>query len=242
MPTGILKKWLGDKGFGFITPDDGSGDLFAHIRQKAGAPEEPMGGQEGRRVTFQTEMDIQKGKPKAASWAFMDGVVAAAPAPGAPAPPPAPVDYKALVQAANVAAAAIAAGTGGQAAGDHLLANLAGLAGGLAGGGAAPAPAPVHVPPPAHVAAAAALPPPPPPAPTKHHLEEVEVPEQVVTELFGQAGGGIEEIKKRAGGDIMIELTASETSNGSRILKIRGPAVSASLGACLVLQRVAEVV
>mmetsp|Transcript_26109 Transcript_26109/g.59363 ORF Transcript_26109/g.59363 Transcript_26109/m.59363 type:complete len:214 (-) Transcript_26109:144-785(-) len=213
MPTGILKRWLGDKGFGFITPDDGSSDLFAHIRQKLGLPEETIG--EGRRVTFESEIDLQKGKPKAISWAFLDGAMAGMPDPATPAL----MDYKATA--------------------DGLPPSLQGLSGGQLGGGGGVAP--MHVPPPA-AAVAATVPPPPPPAPIKHAQEEVEVPAKLVAELFGQAGAGLEDIKQRAGGDIMIELAASDTGNGSRLLKIRGPAVSASLGACLVLQRVCEVV
>mmetsp|Transcript_70027 Transcript_70027/g.193707 ORF Transcript_70027/g.193707 Transcript_70027/m.193707 type:complete len:249 (-) Transcript_70027:78-824(-) len=248
MPTGVLKRWLGDKGFGFITPDDGSGDLFAHIRQKGGAVDEAI--TEGRRVTFESEVDMQRGKPKATSWAFVGGSHPSAPGPGATVSPAAVaqiasasgVDYQALVQAANAATAAIAAaGSGGQAAGNNLLANLAGLAGGLAGGAApvqVPAPAgPVTTPPPVPAAL-----PPPPPAPIKHAQEEVEVPSQLVPQIWGQAGAGLEEIKKRAGGDIIIELAGSEVTPGTRTLRIRGPAVSASLGACLVLQRMNEVI
>ncbi|ABI58586.1 MULTISPECIES: transcription antiterminator/RNA stability regulator CspE [Nitrosomonas] len=59
MTTGIVK-WFNDaKGFGFITPDDGSEDLFAHFSAIS------MNGfktlREGQRVSFDVTQG-QKGK------------------------------------------------------------------------------------------------------------------------------------------------------------------------------------
>jgi len=275
MPTGTLKKWLGDKGFGFITADDGSADLFAHIRQKAGVIDEPI--TEGRRVRYEYELDMQRGKPKAVSWSFLDAmgpvVVAAPPQHGgmcaglgalsanftplinspraasvtpAMQAPAGGVDYQALAQAANVAAAALSCNGAqeGQPMGSvgnpgGMLANLMGSLAGMgtaqqapnmAAGGAGAL----------SVMAQRTIPAPPPPV--RHAQEEVEVPAQFVEQVIGQAGGGLDEIKRRAGGDILIELTTTNSSALTRTLKIRGPPVSASLGACLVLQRLSEVV
>merc|ERR1719330_1045339 len=173
MPTGILRKWLSDKGFGFITPFEdasGLGDLLAHIRQKSGPPDEII--MEGKRVTFEIDLDPQRGKPRTISWGLLE-----------------PAGYD-----------------------------------GGGGGGSA-----------------ASSMPPPPPAQVKHTQEEVEVPTQYLSEIMGQAGAGLEEIKQRVGGNISMELAPSENA-AMRTVKIRGPAVNASQGALLMLQRVAELV
>jgi CspA family cold shock protein len=63
MSTGTVK-WFNDaKGFGFITPDDGSKDLFVH--QSAIVAEGHRTLEEGAKVSFETE-DSDKG-PRAAN-------------------------------------------------------------------------------------------------------------------------------------------------------------------------------
>jgi CspA family cold shock protein len=53
MPTGTVKWFSDEKGFGFITPDDGSKDLFVHQSAIVGDGFRTL--QEGAKVTYQAE-------------------------------------------------------------------------------------------------------------------------------------------------------------------------------------------
>lgn len=58
--TGIVKFFNDEKGFGFITQDDGGPDLFCHRKNVAGG-----GLLEGDEVLYDEETDERSGKPKA---------------------------------------------------------------------------------------------------------------------------------------------------------------------------------
>ena len=61
MPTGTVKFFNDDKGFGFITPESGGGDVFVHISAlKSGTSL-----REGDKVSFEVGQDRKTGKSKA---------------------------------------------------------------------------------------------------------------------------------------------------------------------------------
>ena len=63
MATGTVKWFNGQKGFGFIQPDDGGSDVFVHISavERAG-----MGSlNEGQKVSFELGRDQRSGKTSA---------------------------------------------------------------------------------------------------------------------------------------------------------------------------------
>ena len=60
MTTGTVKFYNGQKGYGFIQPDDGSKDVFVHATalERAGI----RGLREGQKVSFDTAEDRRSGK------------------------------------------------------------------------------------------------------------------------------------------------------------------------------------
>jgi CspA family cold shock protein len=65
MTTGTVKFYNGQKGFGFIQPDDGGKDVFVHATalERAGIGNLV----EGQKVAFDTEMDSRSGKTAVAN-------------------------------------------------------------------------------------------------------------------------------------------------------------------------------
>ena len=61
--SGTVKFFNGDKGYGFITPDDGGRDIFVHVTAVEQAGLNSLN--EGQKVSYEVEPD-RKGKgPKA---------------------------------------------------------------------------------------------------------------------------------------------------------------------------------
>ncbi|MCW5724897.1 MAG: cold-shock protein [Maricaulaceae bacterium] len=70
MATGTVKFFNQNKGFGFITPDDGGKDVFVHVTAvtASGLP----GLEDGQRVSFDTEPDKHGKGPKAVNLKYAD--------------------------------------------------------------------------------------------------------------------------------------------------------------------------
>ena len=60
MATGTVKFFNGDKGYGFITPENGGSDVFVHVSALQGGPLS-----EGQRVSYDLGQDRKTGKSKA---------------------------------------------------------------------------------------------------------------------------------------------------------------------------------
>ncbi len=63
MPTGTVKWFNADKGYGFIQPDGGGPDVFVHISAVERSGIGTL--KEGERVSFDIESDPRKGKTSA---------------------------------------------------------------------------------------------------------------------------------------------------------------------------------
>ncbi|HEX5378646.1 MAG TPA: cold-shock protein [Phenylobacterium sp.] len=63
MTTGTVKWFNGQKGFGFIQPDEGGGDVFVHISAVERAGLGTL--HEGQKVSYELERDSRSGKMSA---------------------------------------------------------------------------------------------------------------------------------------------------------------------------------
>jgi cold shock protein len=63
MATGVVKWFNGQKGFGFIQPDDGGNDVFVHISAVERAGLSTLN--EGQKVSFEVKADPKRGKSSA---------------------------------------------------------------------------------------------------------------------------------------------------------------------------------
>ena len=60
MPTGTVKWFNGQKGYGFIQPDAGGADVFVHISAVERAGLGTLN--EGQKITYELERDAKNGK------------------------------------------------------------------------------------------------------------------------------------------------------------------------------------
>ena len=63
MPTGTVKWFNTQKGYGFIQPDDGSRDVFVHISAVQRAGLETL--RDGQRISYEMATDRRSGKQSA---------------------------------------------------------------------------------------------------------------------------------------------------------------------------------
>ncbi|MEQ1818316.1 MAG: cold-shock protein [Terricaulis sp.] len=67
MATGTVKWFNGQKGFGFIQPDNGGPDVFVHISAVERAGMSSLN--EGQKISFEVEKDARSGKMSAGQLA-----------------------------------------------------------------------------------------------------------------------------------------------------------------------------
>ncbi|MCT4654812.1 MAG: cold-shock protein [Cohaesibacter sp.] len=61
MENGTVKFFNGQKGYGFIAPDNGGKDVFVHISALERCGLGPL--DDGQKVAYETEIDKRSGKP-----------------------------------------------------------------------------------------------------------------------------------------------------------------------------------
>ncbi|WP_027554542.1 cold-shock protein [Bradyrhizobium sp. Cp5.3] len=59
MSFGIIKKWIDDRGFGFIKPDERGPDVFIHVKMLPRGSAHPI---EGDRVRYEVGTDDRSGR------------------------------------------------------------------------------------------------------------------------------------------------------------------------------------
>jgi CspA family cold shock protein len=69
MATGVVKWFNGQKGFGFIQPNDGGTDVFVHISAVERAGLTGLG--EGQKVSYDLKTDKMRGKTSAENLALV---------------------------------------------------------------------------------------------------------------------------------------------------------------------------
>jgi cold shock protein len=70
MAKGTVKWFNGDKGFGFIQPDDGGGDAFVHISAVERSGLNDL--REGQKLEFELLPDRKSGKMSAENLKILD--------------------------------------------------------------------------------------------------------------------------------------------------------------------------
>ena len=65
MPTGTVKWFNEQKGYGFITPDEGGKDVFVHISAVERSGMRSLA--EGQKVSYELQADRRTGKESAAN-------------------------------------------------------------------------------------------------------------------------------------------------------------------------------
>ena len=67
---GTVKFFNADKGFGFVTPDNGGKDVFVHISAVQASGMDTL--RENQKITFETEEDMRGKGPKAVNLSSAD--------------------------------------------------------------------------------------------------------------------------------------------------------------------------